>query len=247
MKDADNGNKTLVIVPAYNEERSILSTLQELSKFPYDIVVINDGSADRTGDICRINGVRLVELPFNQGLAAAFQTGMKYARLHGYGSAIQFDADGQHVAEYIGPMVRKLEEGYDIVIGSRFIDGKKSVSFRGFGMALLRGIVRLTVGVVLSDPTSGMRVYNRSMIELFSRSVNFGPEPDTVAYLLRSGARVAEVPVTMRERTAGKSYFGAISSAKYMSRMFLSILLIQFVRAPIHIPGGSPREEGAAI
>ena len=120
-------NKVLLIIPAYNEEANIQMVVEELrDHYPeLDYVVVNDGSSDRTAQICRERGFNLLDLPVNLGLAGCFQTGMKYAYQEGYSYAIQFDGDGQHRPEFIGPMKEKMEQGFDIVIGSRFIYGKK--------------------------------------------------------------------------------------------------------------------------
>ena len=187
-------DKVLVIIPAYNEEQNIEMVVEELiAKHPeLDYVVINDGSTDNTARICREKGYNLVNLPVNLGLAGCFQTGMKYAYQEGYSYAIQFDGDGQHRPEYIGDMRRKMEEGYDIVIGSRFVDKPKDFSMRMIGSRLIASAIRLTTGVRVADPTSGMRMFNKEMIKEFALSLNYGPEPDTISYLLKQGAKVAE-------------------------------------------------------
>ena len=196
----------------------------------YDYVVVNDGSRDHTVDICKEEGYRYLNLPVNLGLAGAFQTGMKYAYQRGYDYAIQFDADGQHRPEYIAPILNKMEEGYDIVIGSRFVEEKKPASLRMLGSAMISAAIRLTTGKKVKDPTSGMRMFNRKLIEEFALNINYGPEPDTVSYLIKNGAKVAEVQAHMDERLEGQSYLTLTRSAKYMLRMITSILLIQNFR-----------------
>ena len=166
----------------------------------------------------------------NLGLAGAFQTGLKYAYRKGYDYAIQFDADGQHRAEYIGPMLEKIKEGYDIVIGSRFVTEKKPHSMRMIGSRLIAVATRLTTGKKVKDPTSGMRMFNKKMIAEFALNLNYGPEPDTISYLLKQGATIAEVQVQMDERIAGESYLNVTKSMMYMLRMLLSILFIQNFR-----------------
>ena len=225
-------DKVLVIIPAYNEEQNIEMVVEELiAKHPeLDYVVINDGSTDNTARICREKGYNLVNLPVNLGLAGCFQTGMKYAYQEGYSYAIQFDGDGQHRPEYIGDMRRKMEEGYDIVIGSRFVDKPKDFSMRMIGSRLIASAIRLTTGVRVADPTSGMRMFNKEMIKEFALSLNYGPEPDTISYLLKQGAKVAEVPVVIAERAGGESYLKPMVAVGYMGRILLSILLIQNFR-----------------
>ncbi len=223
----------LIIVPAYNEADNIARVMDRLRRdFPeFDAVVVNDGSRDETEDICRKNGYNLLDLPANLGLAGAFQAGLKYALENDYEFAIQFDGDGQHRPEFIGAMREKMKEGYDIVIGSRFVNQKKPVSMRMLGSSLLEAAIRLTTGRDIHDPTSGMRMFSRRMIRLFAGGVNYGPEPDTVAYLIkRHGAKVAEVPVVMDERIAGASYLTPLNSSFYMLKMLLSILVIQNFR-----------------
>lgn len=236
----------LVIIPAYNEEESILNTVAELRRIcpEYDYLIVNDGSTDKTASICRENGLHLLDLPVNLGLSGAVQAGMKYAYRHGYDAAVQFDADGQHRAEYIAPMLEKLQEGNDIVIGSRFVTQKKPHSMRMLGSALISFAIRLTTGTWLGDPTSGMRMYNRRIISLFASQLNIEPEPDTIAYLIQCGAQTAEIQVEMRERMAGRSYLNPIRSAAYMVQMGISILFFQKFRRNLKL--GHECEEGKA-
>lgn len=224
--------KLLVIIPAYNEEESILKTVQDLNAAcpQYDYLVVNDGSADRTAEVCRENGLRLLNLPVNLGLSGAVQAGMKYAYRHGYDAAVQFDADGQHRPEYLPAMVQSLEKGNDIVIGSRFVEKKKPRSMRMLGSALIAFAIRITTGEWLGDPTSGMRMYNKSMVRLFATQLNISPEPDTIAYLIQCGAKVVEVQVEMQDRMAGESYLNPIRSAAYMLEQGISIVLFQKFR-----------------
>ena len=224
--------KCLVIIPAYNEEENIVRVVENLkNNYPmYDYIDINDGSADGTARICRERGYELVDLPVNLGLAGAFQTGLKYAYRKGYDYAIQFDADGQHRPEFIGPMLEKIREGYDIVIGSRFVTEKKPHSMRMLGSNLISAAMKLTTGRRVKDPTSGMRMFNKKMIAEFALNLNYGPEPDTVSYLLKQGATIAEVQVEMDERIAGESYLNMTKAMMYMLRMLLSILFIQNFR-----------------
>ena len=222
----------LLVIPSYNEEKNIQTVVGELERdFPeLDYIVVNDGSTDRTAEICRENGYRLLDLPVNLGLAGCFQAGMKYAYKKGYRYAIQFDGDGQHRPEFIDAMRKKMDEGYDIVIGSRFVDSPKDFSPRMVGSRLIAGAIRLTTGVRIADPTSGMRMFNREMIQEFALRLNYGPEPDTISFLVQQGARVAEVPVKIAERLAGESYLKPLVAAKYMVRMLISILFIQNFR-----------------
>lgn len=231
---ADVRSDVLLIIPAYNEEDNIARVVGALEvDYPqYDYVVVNDGSSDGTADICREHGFRFIDLPLNLGLAGAFQAGLKYADKHGYECAIQFDADGQHRPEYVASMVEAMRsQDVDIVIGSRFVVEKKPRSARMIGSELISAMLRITTGQKVVDPTSGMRAYDRRMIEILAYGPNLGPEPDTLAYLIRKkGARIAEVQVSMDERIAGQSYLNFRASTSYMARMALSVLLIQFFR-----------------
>ena len=177
-------SKLLIVIPAYNEEESIVSVVEELTThYPqYDYVVVNDGSRDRTAAVCRAHGYRLINLPVNLGLAGAFQTGLRYAAENDYDCAMQLDADGQHKPEFIAPMLEALEEG------------------------------------------------NRRLMQEFAQNLNYGPEPDTISYLIKNGAKVKEVQVEMGERTAGQSYLTFWRSVQYMVKMSISILLIQWFR-----------------
>ena len=222
----------LIVIPAYNEAENIERVVNRLIKeFPqYDYVIVNDGSRDETAAICRRNGYNLLDLPVNLGLAGGFQAGLKYAARYGYRYAVQLDGDGQHRPEYIEAMRQKMEEGYDIVIGSRFVTEKKGWSARMIGSRVIGSAIRLTTGTRVTDPTSGMRMFNRKMIEEFALNLNYGPEPDTVSYLIKQGARIAEVPVIMDERLLGASYLTPVNASRYMIKMLISILLIQNFR-----------------
>lgn len=236
MRKNDKGmgtmNQVLVIIPAYNEEKNIVRVVDNLIQhYPqYDYVVINDGSKDHTAAVCREHGYHLIDLPVNLGLAGAFQTGLKYADRMGYPYAIQFDADGQHRPEFIAPMLEEIKKGNDIVIASRFVTEKKPFTMRMVGSHLISFAMRLTTGKRIKDPTSGMRMFDRTMIHEFASNINYGPEPDTISYLMKHGAKVAEVQAAMDERIEGKSYLTFSKSLSYMLRMGISIMLVQLFR-----------------
>lgn len=226
-------SRVIAIIPAYNEQDNIVNTIEDLQrKAPWvDYVIINDGSKDRTAEICWEMGYNFISLPSNLGLAGAFQTGMKYAHRHGYEYALQFDADGQHSAAFIGDMLDAAEDNdWEVVIGSRFAAAKKPFSPRMMGSALITAMIRLTTGKRIQDPTSGMRLFNRKMIPMFAEELDFGPEPDTISFLMKRGVRVGEVQVEMRERVAGESYLNFTKSVSYMLRTSISILFVQWFR-----------------
>ncbi len=225
--------KVLIIIPAYNEAENIVNVVENLRNnySMFDYVVINDGSRDNTAEICRKNNYNLVDLPINLGLAGAFQTGMKYAFYNYYDYAIQYDGDGQHNPEYIAEMVRHAEENdLDVVIGSRFVEEKKPFTPRMIGNSLIELCIFLTTGKKIKDSTSGMRLYGKRMIKKLAISMNYGPEPDTIAFLIRCGAKVEEHQVHMNERIAGESYLNITGSIKYMFHMCSSILIVQWFR-----------------
>lgn len=226
--------KVLIIIPAYNEEKSIERVVNNIiENYPqYDYVVVNDGSKDDTAKVCRTCGYELLDLPINLGLAGAFQTGIRYADKQGYDCAIQLDGDGQHDPAYISKMLEcLLEENVDIVIGSRFLDkGKRKFSLRILGSYIIRGCIKLTTGETIYDPTSGMRLYGKRALEEFAYNMNYTPEPDTISYLIRRKIKVKEVQVEMTDRLEGESYLNIYAAMRYMLHMCTSILLIQRFR-----------------
>ena len=223
--------KKLVIIPAYNEEASIVNTVQDiLDHAPgFDYVVINDCSKDRTLQRCRENGLNVIDLPVNLGIGGGIQTGYRYAVEHGYDVAVQFDGDGQHDASYLQAMADRLErDDLDMVIGSRFIEneGFQSTGLRRFGINFFKFLIRLLYGGTITDATSGMRMCSRRVMEEFS--VDYPqdyPEPETVARLLRKKYKVQEIPVVMRERSAGTSSINPAKSVYYMIKVSLAILV----------------------
>lgn len=224
--------KVLLIVPAYNEGENIERVIDTVKKHcsQYDYIIVNDGSTDDTEEICKKRGYHFVSHPVNLGLAAAVQTGMLYAHENNYDAAIQFDGDGQHDPGYIENMAQEIEKGYNIVIGSRFVEQKKGASLRMFGSNLIQFAIRLTTGKTLKDPTSGMRMFDKKIIKKLAFAADLGPEPDTVALLVRGGATFSEIQVKMHDRVAGESYLNFANSVNYMVRMFVSILILQWFR-----------------
>ena len=222
----------LIIIPAYNEEASIEIVVTKIIKnySQYDYMIINDGSKDRTSEICHRNGFNIIDLPVNLGLAGAFQTGLRYAYEKGYDKALQFDADGQHLPEFIVNLEKEINDGNDLVIGSRFVTEKRPRSLRMLGNILISTSIKLTTGKTIKDPTSGMRMFSRPLIREFAQNINYGPEPDTISYLLHNGVKVRETQVSMEERLGGESYLTLSRSIKYMTHMFVSILIIQNFR-----------------
>lgn len=224
--------RILAVIPAYNEEECIEQTVRNLMLVApeVDYVVINDGSSDSTSAICHRLGFPIIDMPVNVGLTAGFQTGMKYALRHGYDAVIQFDADGQHLPEYIQPMAKALQQGADVVCASRILAGQSLSGARMAGSRLLSWLIRVTTGTRITDPTSGMRMYNREMISMFARGFDLAPEPDFLAMACHHGRKVVEVPARMLERQGGESYLNLPKIISYMSRECLSILMFQWFR-----------------
>lgn len=226
-------NKVLLIIPAYNEAENIERVVDNLrDNYPqFDYVVINDGSRDDTRKILHNRQYNYLDLPVNTGLAGAFRCGIRYANAKGYDYAVQFDGDGQHRPESVEKMLHAMEEtGADIIIGSRFCEKKKDHSARMLGSRLISSLIRIRTGKIITDPTSGLRMYNKRMIKLVGYDVAYTPEPDTLAYLIGCGAKVEEVQVDMDERLFGTSYLNLWNSIKYMATVVTNIVILQWVR-----------------
>lgn len=223
--------KKLIIIPAYNEEANIVKTVESIERdaVGFDYIVINDCSTDRTKEICEEHGFHYVDLPINLGIGGAVQTGYKYAWENGYDMAVQVDGDGQHDPEFLELMAEYLEtHQVDMVIGSRFIEkqGFQSSGLRRVGIRFFSGLIRVMTGKTITDPTSGLRMAGRNVIELFSKDYPRDyPEPESVVAILRKGLKVAEVPVIMREREGGVSSISMKKSVYYMVKVTLAILI----------------------
>ena len=221
--------KTLVVIPAYNEALNIEKTVHdlEINAPDVDYVVVNDGSKDNTLEVLRKNHFNYIDGFCNLGLFGAVQTGFKLALKEDYDVVIQFDGDGQHSAKYIEPLVKEIENGNSIVIGSRFVDEKKPFTARMIGSRFIAGAIKLVTGKTITDPTSGFRAYDRACIKDYALEMNNPPEPDTLVYMLRRQRKIKEIQVQMSEREFGESYLNLVNTIKYMSRMMVSIFLIQ--------------------
>lgn len=221
--------KTLVVIPAYNEALNIKKTVIDLKNNAPDVdyVVVNDGSKDNTLEVLEQNNFNYIDSICNLGLFGAVQTGFKLAMKEKYDVVIQFDGDGQHSAKYIDLLVKEIENGNNIVIGSRFVDEKKPFTARMIGSRLIAGAIKLITGKTIKDPTSGFRAYDKACIRDYATEMNNPPEPDTLVYMLRKNRKIKEVQVQMSEREFGESYLDLVNTIKYMSRMMVSIFLIQ--------------------
>lgn len=225
----NNVPRVLVIVPAYNEQDCIVETVRRIKETGYDYVVVNDGSKDNTLKLCRENGINVLDLPQNLGIGGAVQAGHKYAQHYGYDIDVQVDGDGQHDPSYIPQLVKMIEDGADLAIGSRFVqetDGFQSTWLRRVGITWLSGLLKLLTGKIVTDPTSGFRASGRRAIELFCDSYPMDyPEPESIASALKRGLQVRECSVNMLERQGGKSSIGGFSSIYYMIKVSLAILI----------------------
>lgn len=228
--------KVLLVVPAYNEQESILSTYQAIcaARKNYDVIVINDGSTDDTEKILRENDIPHIELVQNLGIGGAVQTGYKYALENDYDVAVQFDGDGQHEIESVADLIRPIIDGEaDMVIGSRFVD-KNSDNFRSSrarraGIKTLSKIIKWKTGKKIYDTTSGFRAAGRKVIRLFSEEYSIEyPEPISTTLAILNGLRVLEVPAKMKSRAGGKSSISGIHvDMYYMVNVFLCILVLR--------------------
>ena len=235
--------KVLVIVPAYNEELNIVNTVNKIIKYSkksnneINYIVINDGSSDNTKEICRKNKYNTINLIQNLGIGGAVQTGYKYALNNNYDVAIQFDGDGQHDEAYIDNLVNEIKEGYDFVIGSRFISNLskfKSSSTRRMGIKIISFLIKLCTGKKIYDPTSGFRAANKDVIKIFANHypVEY-PEPESTTELIKRGYKVTEIPVEMHEREFGTSSIKPLKSIYYMFSVSLSIIISSITKKDV--------------
>ncbi len=226
--------KVLMIIPAYNEEKCIVQTVKtitdlESKKYKIDYVIINDGSTDNTKNVCIENKLNFIDLPCNLGIGGAVQTGYKYALYNDYDVAIQFDGDGQHDANYIEKLVNYIEEGNNLVIGSRFVAEEsefKSTFIRRIGINFLSGLIKFCTRKKVYDVTSGFRAADRDLIKYFASTYPTDyPEPDSLVQVIKKGYKVAEVSVKMKERQAGTSSISGLKSIYYMIKVSFAIVI----------------------
>ena len=223
--------KKLIIIPAFNEEANIEKTVTSIQKDAkeFDYVIINDCSTDCTRKICEQKGYNVVNLPINLGIGGAVQTGYKYAYENGYDVAVQVDGDGQHDPEFLNKMAEYIEKNkVDMVIGSRFIEKKgfQSSVTRRMGIKFFSVLIKLLTGSVITDPTSGLRMVGRNVMEIFAKDYPRDyPEPESVVAVLRKKLVVKEIPVIMHEREGGVSSISPKKSIYYMIKVTLAILI----------------------
>jgi glycosyltransferase involved in cell wall biosynthesis len=229
--------RVLVVIPAKDEEESLPVTLEEVArKAPgIAVLVVDDGSRDTTAQTARDRGVPVVSHAVNLGVGAALQTGFRWALAHGYDVAVQLDADGQHDPSFLPTLVAPVLEGRcDVSIGSRYVarSAYRAPAARRFGMLVFSGLVRLTVGLRITDTTSGFRAYDRAVMEVcqYDFPKDF-PDAPLLIDLARRGFRLCEVPVEMRAREAGRSFYTLGKSLYYPYKNLLASLMVLLKRA----------------
>jgi hypothetical protein len=228
--------RRVAIVPALNEERSIARVIAELRAFDpgLEIVVVSDGSTDRTAAVAAEHGAHALQLPFNLGIGGAVQTGFRYAYENDFDIAVRVDGDGQHDAMQLGKVLEPVLAGeVDIAVGSRFVGGEgyQSSRSRRVGIRILAWTVSRLVGQRVTDTTSGFQAVNREGIALFARDYPHDyPEVEATVMVFRHKLRLAEVPVSMREREHGSSSITALRSVYYMVKVLLALAIGIFRR-----------------
>jgi glycosyltransferase involved in cell wall biosynthesis len=225
--------RVLVVIPSLNEEKPLAGVLSELRAaaraLPHQLeyLVVDDGSRDATAAVARENGARVVVLCSNLGIGGAVQTGLRVAYAEGFDCAAQIDGDGQHSPADLGALLERIADA-DLVVGSRFLrtDGFQSTALRRAGKMWLARVLRIVCGLSVTDPTSGFRVFGPRALALFQRTFPFDfPEPEALAIARSCGLRILEVPVTMRERQAGRSSIRGRIAAWYVLKVTAAIIL----------------------
>ncbi len=232
-------SRTIAIVPAYNESGAIGHVVDEIRGFDLelDVVVVDDASADETAEIAAAHGATVLRLPFNVGIGGAVQTGFRYALEQEYETAVRLDGDGQHDPRELPKLLAPLERGdANLVIGSRFVDpgGSYRPPFaRRVGIRVFARLVSLLGGQRVTDTTSGFMALDRVGIALFADEFPHDyPEVEATLVALRSGLRLAQVQVEMRERETGSSSITFVRSVYYLVKVTLALLVASLRRYP---------------
>lgn len=223
-------SKILVIIPAYNEEAALKMVITSVQKeLPSaDILVVNDGSTDFTGEIARDLDVVVIEHPFNLGIGATMQTGFRYAAYRNFDIAVQVDGDGQHPADQIKYILEPVERGEaDVVIGSRFYGGGYTLTWaRWMGIKVFSKVISLILKEKVTDTTSGFRAVNRKVIEFCSTNYPEDyPEVEAIVLLHKVGFTIKEVPVKFEVRKGGVSSITPSMAFYYMVKVLLAVFI----------------------
>ena len=204
-------NKSLVVIPTYNEVESIGSLLDELAKLDVDILVIDDGSPDGTAQICEANGVEVIVRAAKQGLGSAYRNGFQVALDRGYENIIQMDADGSHQVSDLVKMMEWIGTA-DLLIGSRWIADGKIANWSKFREYLSRAANRyanIALSLGVADTTAGFRIYSGELLRKMDvqtiASDGYCFQIEMTRRALSRGGTIAEVPITFIEREYGVS------------------------------------------
>jgi len=232
---SQSSQEILIIVPAYNEQGNIKKTVEEIFSSPLqlNVLVVNDGSSDRTEKEAMQTKAHLVNHVYNLGIGGAVQTGFKFAQENDFDIVLQVDGDGQHDADYIESLIKPILDGKaDMTIGSRFIPpfvGYQSSFIRRIGINFFANLISLITQYRVTDPTSGFRAYNNKMVKIFANYYpqDF-PEPEAIVVAGRYNARIQEVPVKMRKRAVGNSSIRYLKTLYYMIKVTVAILLVKW-------------------
>lgn len=231
-----NDRKIAVLVPAFNEEKSIQRVVSGIkaSNPGMEVVVIDDGSSDNTAELAQRSGATVLSHVVNLGYGAALQTGYKYALRKGCDCTVQIDGDGQHDPGFIAQLVNSLSNGSDVVIGSRFlgdVGDYQNPALRKIGMMFFRFLIYLFIKQKISDPTSGFQALNRNVITFFAKSKQYPadfPDADIIILLHYAGFHISEIPVVMYRSETGKSMHSGFKPIYYIIKMLLSIYAVLF-------------------
>ena len=234
----EQAKRVLVVVPAWNEQETVAATISELlhAQPDVDVLVVDDGSGDRTVEAARGAGALVCELPYNLGVGGAMRAGYRYGLRHGYDIVVQLDADGQHDPDYLPELISGLDDA-DVVVGARFagVGDYRVGLFRGMAMRLLATTLSRLAGTRLTDVTSGFRAVNRRALTVFAAhypAEYLGDTVESLVIAMRSGCRVVQVPVAMRERAGGTASQTSIRAMLYLARAIVALGLALVRRWP---------------
>lgn len=223
----------LIIIPAFNEEKHLPKVLAGIKDANpgADILVVNDGSADRTSEIAKKAGAMTLDIPFNIGYGGAVQTGFRFAKEHGYDFVITIDGDSQHDPSRAKNLIEAMEkEGADVVIGSRFLEGSYRMGIgRRIGVWLFCRIARLYTGINFTDPTSGFQLITNKVFSYLSEGDNYPldyPDVNIIMALHKMKFKVVEASVVMTANPEGRSMHSGLKPLFYIVRMSLAILMV---------------------